>query len=145
MIKVNDKELKKQLERHEGRRLKPYRCPAGFQTIGVGHNLDANGISDFVCDYIYLEDTAIAIDAVRDIFPPFDELSDARQRVLIDMCFNLGKSKLAGFRKMFARLHDALQTGDYVPVADEMLDSKWAREDVQQSRSTTLTDMMIKG
>ncbi len=32
--------MKEQLVRHEGLRLKPYRCPAGKLTIGIGRNLD---------------------------------------------------------------------------------------------------------
>ena len=32
--------IKAQLVRHEGLRLKPYRCSAGRLTIGIGRNLD---------------------------------------------------------------------------------------------------------
>ena len=37
--------IKAQLVRHEGLRLKPYRCTAGKLTIGIGRNLDDRGIS----------------------------------------------------------------------------------------------------
>ena len=37
--------IKEQLVRHEGLRLKPYRCTAGKLTIGIGRNLDDCGIS----------------------------------------------------------------------------------------------------
>jgi lysozyme len=37
--------IKEQLVRHEGLRLKPYRCTAGKLTIGVGRNLEDKGIS----------------------------------------------------------------------------------------------------
>ena len=37
--------IKAQLVRHEGLRLKPYRCTAGKLTIGIGRNLDDCGIS----------------------------------------------------------------------------------------------------
>ena len=37
--------MKEQLLRHEGLRLKPYRCTAGKLTIGIGRNLDDCGIS----------------------------------------------------------------------------------------------------
>jgi lysozyme len=36
--------IKSQLVRHEGLRLKPYRCTAGKLTIGVGRSLDDCGI-----------------------------------------------------------------------------------------------------
>ena len=38
-------QAKAQLVRHEGLRLKPYRCTAGKLTIGVGRNLEDKGIS----------------------------------------------------------------------------------------------------
>ncbi|MFA6660842.1 MAG: lysozyme, partial [Bacilli bacterium] len=37
--------IKEQLVRHEGLRLKPYRCTADKLTIGIGRNLDDCGIS----------------------------------------------------------------------------------------------------
>ena len=37
--------LKAELTRDEGLRLQPYRDSVGKLTIGVGHNLDANGIT----------------------------------------------------------------------------------------------------
>jgi len=35
------------LKRHEGLRLKPYRCPGGMWTIGYGRNLVDNGLRNF--------------------------------------------------------------------------------------------------
>lgn len=43
---------------------------------------------------------------------------------MIDMCFNLG---LPGFLE-FERMLAALNAGDYDRAAQEMLDSKWARQ-----------------
>jgi len=48
--------IKEQLVRHEGLRLKPYRCTAGKLTIGYGRNLDlvstqksrSNGFSQII-------------------------------------------------------------------------------------------------
>ena len=37
--------VKEQLLRHEGLRFKPYRCPAGKLTIGIGRNLNDRGES----------------------------------------------------------------------------------------------------
>ena len=31
---------------HEGLRLKPYKCPAGYLTIGVGRNVETNPITE---------------------------------------------------------------------------------------------------
>ena len=40
----------------EGLSLKPYRCPAGKLTIGYGHNLEANGISEEIANQLLHED-----------------------------------------------------------------------------------------
>ena len=40
MIDLN--EAVQRLCHHEGIRLQPYRCPAGYLTIGVGRNLETN-------------------------------------------------------------------------------------------------------
>lgn len=42
---MNTENLRKQLIEDEGLRLKPYLCPAGFLTIGVGRNLEGRGLS----------------------------------------------------------------------------------------------------
>jgi lysozyme len=74
---------------------------------------------------------------VRANIPEFDQLSEARQHVLLDMAFNLGMNGLLKFRKMLA----AIQQGDFEKAADEMLDSKWAK-DVKERRAGRLAIMM---
>ena len=54
----------------------------------------------------------------------FNDLNDARQEVLANMCFNLG---LAGLRK-FQRMIAALERQDWLDASREMLDSKWATQ-----------------
>ena len=46
--------IKEQLVRHEGLRMKPFRCTAGKLTIGIGRNLDDYGISQTE-SYVLLE------------------------------------------------------------------------------------------
>lgn len=42
---MDTQQLREQLERHEGLRLKPYKDTVGKLTIGIGRNLDDKGIS----------------------------------------------------------------------------------------------------
>ena len=51
-------------------------------------------------------------------------LHQERQNVLINMCFNLGITRLLRFKKMFK----AISESNWDTTADEMLDSKWARQ-----------------
>ena len=111
------------VKRHEGLRLKVYKCTAGKNTIGYGRNLDDVGISADEAEYLLKHDLENAeIDAQR--FPIYEKLNQVRKDVLIEMVFNLGYSRLSGFKKMFA----ALERKDYDGAANEMLDSKWARD-----------------
>lgn len=64
-------------------------------------------------------------------------LSEDRKAVLIDMGYNLGINGLYDFKKMWA----ALEIGDYETAAKEMLDSKWAREQVGD-RAIELANIM---
>ena len=127
------------LIRHEGMRHKPYRCSAGKFTIGVGRNLDDNGISDDEAMFMLRNDIARVGREVERALDYFVTLTLNRQLVLLDMCFNLGVSRLLGFKRMLA----ALKAGDYDKATVEMLDSKWAKQ--VGTRATELAAMMRGG
>ena len=117
------------IRRHEGFSKLPYKCPTGHLTIGYGHNLE-NGISAAAAEFILQEDLARAERAVKDSFPWWWKLDDARQFVLVDMAFNMGIAGLNGFKKMLA----AIESGDFDKAAEEMLDSKYGRQVVHRAR-----------
>jgi len=134
-----DRELEQQLIAHEGISLKPYLCPAGKLTIGVGRNLDANGISSAEAMLMLRHDILVARLSLEKVLPGFLALSPPRRRVLIDMCFNLGLPRLLGFKKMLA----AVLAKDFNRAADEMLASAWSTQVGQ--RAQTLATMMREG
>lgn len=121
---MNREELKMQLEIDEGIRLKPYRCTAGKLTIGVGRNLDDNGITKG--EAMFMLDNDIAkIERELDVtFPWWKQMSEKRQQVLCNMCFNLGLTRLKGFKRMLA----SMKAGKYNEAAEEMLASAWAKQ-----------------
>ena len=57
-----------------------------------------------------IEDAEIT---AKTLFPTFDGLSDARKAVLVNMAFNLGAHRLAGF----ARLREAVANGHFEAAA----------------------------
>lgn len=135
-----DDDLINQLMRHEGLRLKPYRCTANKLTIGVGRNLEDKGISVDEAMHLLKNDVRdcwIDLENFNDKL--ISELSLTRQYVLVNMCFNLGINRLKGFKKMWA----ALERHDYDEAAKEMLDSKWST-DVGE-RSFELAEQMRSG
>jgi lysozyme len=131
--------MKQQLERHEGRRNKPYQCTSGKITIGVGRNLDDIGLTEGEIDVLLEHDIARCMSELDTKVPWWRNMSDARQRALLDMCFNLGISRLLLFKKAIA----AMQVGDYNRAADEMLDSTWAKQ--VGRRAVNLSSMMRSG
>lgn len=133
------KKWQEMTKKFEGVRLKMYKCPAGKWTIGAGHNIEDNGITEDMADYILERDLREAEIQVRTRFPHFYKLNEARQFVLVDMCFNMGAAKLFSFKKMFA----ALAKDEYPTAAKEMMNSKWARQ--VGNRAKTLCEIMKSG
>jgi lysozyme len=135
-----------QIKRHEGLRLRTYRCPAGKLTIGYGHNLEANPVYGIQAGDKISQDMAEVIlkddvyRAARDLdahFKWWRLLSEPRQAVLVNMTFQLGVGGLLGFKRFIA----AIAKADYAEAAEEMLDSKWAKKD-SPARARELADQM---
>jgi len=116
--------LKTQLIRDEGVRKTPYRCSAGKTTIGVGHNLDDNGLPESIINDLLDIDMEAAIKDASTIFINFDSLSDRRKAVVCNMAFNLGKTRLMQFKKMIK----AVGENEYNEAADQMMDSRWSNQ-----------------
>jgi lysozyme len=137
------KNLEEQLIRHEGLRLKPYRCPAGKLTIGVGRNIEDRGITRGEALVMLKNDIAGASADVDSLLDEFGirkwELNQAQLDALTNMAFNLGQKRLSGFKKMFAAIKD----GNFDLAAAEILNSKYAR-DVGQ-RAVELANQMSSG
>jgi lysozyme len=158
--------LKDQLILHEGLRLRVYTCTANKKTIGVGRNLEDVGLYPEERDRILgrtglsrsqviniLEERGITKDEAlymldndiagytKDVeqFPWFKYLDPVRQKIIVDMCFNLGLAGLKKFRKMIGHL----EAGAYSNAAEEMKDSKWYWE--AGNRSRRLVKMMATG
>jgi lysozyme len=108
----------------EGFRLKPYHDSVGKLTIGVGRNLDDVGISASEADFLLVNDLDEAERSARRLLPNFDALSDVRRAVILNMAFNLGETRLAGFVNTL----EAIREGRWDDAAAGMLASKWAKQ-----------------
>jgi lysozyme len=116
--------LRDQLAIDEGLRLKPYHDTVGKLTIGVGRNLDDEGISNAEAMQLLDNDIAGHVADLDRELPWWTRLDDARQLVLANMCFNLGITRLLLFKKML----DHLARGEHEAAAGEMMNSKWAND-----------------
>ena len=131
--------LIEELKRDEGVELKAYQDTEGIWAIGIGRNLQDVGVSMEEAEYMLANDIDVAVGELQRTFDWFEGLSDARQRVCINMCFNLGLTRLLGFKKFLA----AMAAGDWETAGVEMLDSKWSRQ--VGARSTRLKDLLLEG
>ena len=131
--------LIEELKRDEGVELKAYQDTEGIWTIGIGRNLQDVGVSMDEAEYMLANDIDVAVGELQRTFDWFEGLSDARLRVCINMCFNLGLTRLLGFKKFLA----AMAAGDWETAGVEMLDSKWSRQ--VGARSTRLKDLLLEG
>jgi lysozyme len=130
------------LVRDEGEVLHAYEDHLGYTTIGVGRLIDkrrGGGISREESRLLLandLERFAAGLDAH---LPWWRLLSPGRQRVLLNMSFNMGLSGLMTFRNTLA----AVREGRYEDAAAGMLKSKWAGQ--VGERAKRLAALMREG
>ena len=128
--------LKDDLTRDEGRVDEIYLDSLGYKTFGIGHL-----VTEVDNEYNYPVGTEVDSERVSECFE--DDLFEAQsecvhlygceewwdfdgelQSILINMMFNLGRSRLKGFRKMNA----AIARRDWKEAGKEGRDSKWYRQ-----------------
>lgn len=135
----NKEALMDELTRDEGYREKMYKDSEGIWTIGVGHNLEANGLCPAAIRVQLNYDILVAEASADTVWPGWRGMTDNRQRVFLNMAFNMGPKRLAGFVKFLA----ALKADDYFTASEEMLDSTWAHQ--VGPRALRLAKMMKEG
>lgn len=136
---MNMDALRAQLIRHEGLRLKPYMDTTAHITIGVGRNLTDVGISATEAMQLLDNDISRTLMGIRPHISWWDALSEVRQRVLVDMAFNLGPEGLLKWTNTLQAVSD----GDYQFAAKAMRQSLWARQ--VGKRALDLALMMESG
>ena len=132
---MNEAILKEQIKRHEGEVLEVYEDSLGYLTLGVGHLIQKSDpeygqpagtpVSQEVVDMYYDNDFDKHIEETKHVCDNnnivFEELPESIQHVLVDMCFNLGATRLSKFKKMLA----ACRSHDWQEMARQMEDSRW--------------------
>ena len=131
--------LIEQLKRHEGLKLKPYKCTADKLTIGVGRNLEDVGISEEEAEMLLQNDIQRATVQIQAEFPWTEQLDEVRFAALINFTFNVGIGTVGKFVNAMALLRD----GSYDMAADEFLNSRWAKQVGQ--RAVDVTDQIRTG
>jgi lysozyme len=136
---IGMQQILEQLEKHEGLELKPYRCTSEKLTIGIGRNLEDVGISKKEA-YLLLENDVKNVDQqIKTYMPWATSLNPARYAALINFVFNVGIGTALKFENAMA----ALKASDFGTAAEELLDSRWAKQ--VGKRSTEISEQIRTG
>ena len=118
------KDLLESIKHHEGFVEHVYDDSLGIPTIGYGFAIKDLVLEEDLCDEILLRKLRILGRSVMSKFPFFDSLPSDCKTVLMEMCYQLGVTGVSKFKKALKAMED----GDWEKAADEMLDSKWAKQ-----------------
>lgn len=146
---IDKQRLRDQLSLHEGRRQFVYDDASGKgideacfvrgkPTVGVGRNLADRGLSDDEIDYLLDNDINDCI-ATAQKFRWFEALNPVRQAAVTELVFNLGLTRLSGFKKFLNFMNEHR----YTHAAGELKDSLWYRQ--VKGRGDTLINQIITG
>jgi len=146
---IDRERLRAQLAKHEGNRPFVYddvtgrpigegTFVRGLPTVGVGRNLAGKGLSEDEIRYLLDNDiNDCATQALK--YPWFSKLDPVRQNAVVELLFNLGPTRFAGFKKFIGFMNE----GRYTHAAHELLDSKWAQQ--VKGRAVTISEMVRTG
>jgi len=131
---MNIELCKAEIKRHEGEVLKIYEDSLGYKTLGIGHLCQPEDpeyswevgtkVSQEVVDMYYEQDFKKHYKETIHVFgseEDFENLPEPIQRVLVNMCFNLGGTRLSKFKNMLK----ACKEHNWSEMARQMEDSRW--------------------
>ena len=127
-------QLIEQLTIDEGKVLEIYHDHLGLPTVGIGHLIldsdEESGqalgtkITEERCVELFESDLESVIADCKILHEGWDGYPQEVKQVIANMMFNMGRTRLSGFKKHNA----ALGAGVWVHAAQEGRDSKWYRQ-----------------
>jgi len=121
------------IKKHEGFRGMPYNDSLGFSTIGYGTKLP---ITEEEAELLLKHRLDEKILELSEKEPFYLDLPEKAQEVVANMAYQMGVGGVLKFKKMWA----ALKAGDYKKAAEEMLNSRWAKQ--TPNRAKELAEIM---
>lgn len=126
-MKLDKTSITTMLTTDEGKKLLPYKDTKGNITIGIGHNLSANGISEEICQAIFQEDVRMAIHGLAYIFSTdcLERLTNNQILGILNLVFNMGAQR---FKRSFPTTIAAIERGDMETAKWKIRNSRWAKQ-----------------
>ena len=117
-------DLLKKIKEHEGFKSRVYKCTEGYDTIGYGFAVKDLELDEDIAEEILIRKLEKLIQRVRAKFKWLDTVPHEVQGVLVNMSYQMGVNGVSKFKKA---LH-AMQMFQWKIAADELMDSRWARQ-----------------
>lgn len=114
-------ELQAELTQDEGLRLFPYKDTVGKTTIGVGRNLTDRGISNDEAATLLVSDIALCEAQLDKGLPWWRVLPAPQQRVMLNLCFNMGYAGLSTFHQFLG----FMQAKNFAAAASDLAGTAW--------------------
>ena len=126
--------LREELESDEGVKYEVYIDHLGYATFGIGHLvLDSDpeygseigtAVSESRVAEAFESDIVGVVSDCESLYDDFEDLPEEAQRIIANMMFNMGRTRLSKFKGM----KRGVDARDWEAAADEMVDSNWYRQ-----------------
>ena len=131
---MDREKLYEEIKADEGEVLEVYLDHLGYPTIGIGHLVRAEdeefgkppgtAITAERSRELFARDIQSAIEDCERLYGQWHNWPEEVQLIMVNMCFNLGVTRLAKFKNM----HNMLSQHKWKEAAEEGRDSKWYRQ-----------------
>ena len=133
-MQMNLDELREEISADEGVKLEIYLCSLLHKTHGIGHLVKkgepeydlpiGTAVSQSRVNAVFEQDIYQTIGDCRQIYDGFDDMPGELQKILANMCFQLGRTRLS----KFVLTNELIKSGDLKGASIEMLNSRWAAQ-----------------
>ena len=140
-MNVNLQKLEIDLTAEEGRKNNTYYDNLGFVTGGIGHLLDprkGGRLPDKVIDLLFQLDVDEKLNEIFVRIPWAADLSEPRQRALVNMAFQMGVEGVLKFENMLR----CLQAKEWEAAVSAAKDSAWATQ--TPNRCNLVTSLFLQ-
>ena len=121
---MNLERLITSIKNHEGYRARSYKDTEGYDTIGYGFAVKDLVLQQDISHHILERKVSELIVDCFNSFPWLAKSPAKAQEVIIEMCYQMGVAGVSKFVKAIAHL----KRGNWEEAAEEMLDSRWAKQ-----------------
>ena len=137
---MNLEKLQEELEIDEGCKYEIYLDHLGYLTFGIGHLVTKDdpeydwevgtSIDTVRVHETFESDIEIVLSDCTKLYSDFEDLPEEAQRVIANMMFNMGYTRLSKFKGM----KRGVDARDWNVAADEMVDSRWYHQVTSRAR-----------